>query len=111
MGSVLASCSYDMKVIIWKETPAHSGQWQIAYMDSSHAASVNDVAFCPWEFGLRLACASSDGTVSVLTYGADQQWYRTAFQAHAGGANTVSWTSPQRQSNDASAPAMRIVTG
>lgn len=111
-GSLLATSSYDMKIIVWKEVPAMSGHWQIAYMDSSHSASVNDVQFCPWEFGLRLACASSDGTVSVLTYGADQQWYRTSFQAHAGGANTVSWMPAHRRTvSDVSAPAMRLVTG
>lgn len=110
-GSLLATCSYDMKVMIWKEAPMNSGNWHIAYVDSSHGASVNDVQFAPWEFGLRLACASSDGTVSVLTYGADGQWHRSAFQAHAGGAQTVSWM-PGAQPRDAMGPpTMRLVSG
>lgn len=106
-GSLIASCSYDMKVIIWKEV---GNQWQRAYVDSSHTASVNDIEFCPWEHGLRLACASSDGTVSVLTYvHTEAQWRRTAFQAHAGGAQTVTW-APLVQ-RDGHAPTMHLATG
>lgn len=104
-GSLLATCSYDMKVMIWKEVPPYSTSWQIAHMDSSHSASVNDVQFCPWEHGLRLACASSDGTVSVLTHGPDQQWRRTAFPAHPGGAQAVSWMPVQENQ------VMRLATG
>jgi len=107
-GSVLATCSYDMKVIVWKEV--QPSRWQIAYMDSSHTASVNSIQFCPWEHGLRLACASSDGTVSVLAYGADNQWRRSAFAAHPSGAQAVCW-APAAQRADGAAPSMRLVTG
>jgi len=96
-----------MKIIIWKEV---NGQWQIAYMDTSHAASVNDIEFCPWEHGLRVAAASSDGTVSVLTYGADQQWRRSVFAQHAGGAQAVSWM-PAQQRDGQVVPTMRLATG
>ena len=106
-GSLIATCGYDMKVIIWKEVS--SGNWQIAHMDTSHTASVNDVQFSPGEYGLRVACASSDGMVSVLTHGPDQQWRRTAFNAHPGGAQSVSW-APIQQNRDG-APAMRLATG
>lgn len=109
-GSLIATCGYDMKVIIWKEVPAYSTNWQIAYMDTSHNASVNDVQFCPWEHGLRVACASSDGMVSVLTYGLDHQWRRTAFMAHAGGAQSLSWM-PVQQRQGESGPALRLATG
>jgi len=88
-GSIVATCGYDMKVIIWKEV---NNQWQKAYVDTSHTASVNDLAFCSWEHGLMLACASSDGTVSVLTYiRAEARWSRAAFNAHAGGVQSLSW--------------------
>jgi len=106
-GSVVASCGYDMKVIIWKEV--QPGNWQIAHMDSSHAASVNDVEFCSWEHGLRLACASSDGTVSILTY-VDGQWRRTAFAGNAGGSQSVSW-SPVQKRDGVAQPTMRLVSG
>lgn len=109
-GSVLATCGYDMKVIIWKETPPNSTNWQIAYMDTSHQASVNDVQCSPWEFGLRVACASSDGTCSVLSYGQDHQWHRSMFQAHAGGAQSLSWM-PVEQRDGQPSSTMRLVTG
>lgn len=98
-GQVVASCGFDMKIIVWKEVNA--GNWQIAHIDSSHTASVNDVEFGPAEYGLRLACASSDGTVSVLTYD-NGQWLRQAFQANTGGSHALSW---------APAETMRLVTG
>mmetsp|Transcript_40029 Transcript_40029/g.87404 ORF Transcript_40029/g.87404 Transcript_40029/m.87404 type:complete len:362 (-) Transcript_40029:98-1183(-) len=110
-GSVVATCGYDMKVIIWKESPPHGGNWQIAYVDTSHGASVNDVQFCPWEHGLRLACASSDGTVSVLSYTpADGQWRRSSFPAHPGGAQAVSWMPVQQRSGEVG-PPIRLATG
>jgi len=107
-GNLLATCGFDMKVIVWKEVGA---QWQIAHMDSTHSASVNNVSFCPWEYGLRLACASSDGTVSILTHSAaDQQWRRSVFSAHGGGAQTVSWT-PVHYRDGVVASSMRLATG
>lgn len=106
-GSILASCSYDMKIIVWKE--AQPSQWQIAYMDQTHVASVNDVEFSPWENGLRLAAASSDGTVSVLTYVPNEGgWRRMSFQAHGNGAQCVSWAPAQQREGPLS---MRLVTG
>lgn len=108
-GSLLATCSYDMKVIIWKEM---NGQWVKAYVDTSHAASVNDIEFCPWEHGLRLACASSDGMVSVLSYDpAQAQWRRSFFQAHNCGAQSISWMPvSQRDASHGPAP-IRLASG
>lgn len=106
-GSVVASCGYDMKVIVWKEV--QTCQWQIAHMDSSHSASVNSVEFCPLEHGLRLACASSDGTVSILTY-EDCQWRRTAFPANTGGSQALSW-APVQKRDGVPQPGARLVTG
>lgn len=67
-----------------------------------HEASVNSIAWAPAEFGLVLACASSDGRVSVLTYQADQQqqqqlqpsplWKVHVIEAHQIGCNAVSWS-------------------
>jgi hypothetical protein len=37
--------------------------------------SVNSVCWAPHELGLMLACASSDGSVSVLTYTAAHTWH------------------------------------
>lgn len=36
--------------------------------------AVNSVCWGPYEFGLILACGSSDGAISLLTFTGDQQW-------------------------------------
>lgn len=64
-GNILASCSYDRKVIVWKES--NGGQWTNWYEYNNHDSSVNSVSFAPPEYGLVLACGSSDGTISILT--------------------------------------------
>jgi len=90
-GTVLASCSYDRKVLIWKETSANV--WEIIHQFSGHELSVNSVSWAPHEYGLILACASSDGTVSILTYKEGNTWEDNKFAAHQVGTNAVSWCS------------------
>lgn len=98
-GNILASCSYDRKVIIWKE---ENGSWDKMYEYTGHESSgrlflthdildsaaglicwcwcywsvstVNSVCWGPYDFGLILACGSSDGAISLLTFTGDQQW-------------------------------------
>jgi len=48
------------------------------------------VSWSPPDLGCLLACASSDGQVSVLEF-RDNQWGHTVFPAHAMGVNAVSW--------------------
>lgn len=84
-GQILASCSYDGKVIIWKEQQPASAGWAKIKEHSLHTASgtsrphpllsstnsldsVNSVSWAPHELGAILACASSDGKISVLTF-------------------------------------------
>jgi protein transport protein SEC13 len=92
-GHILASCSFDGKVLIWKEQQGGSavGGWIKIKEHTLHTASgnpefvvffsmgrkliihffslpVNSVAWAPHELGAILACASSDGKVSVLTF-------------------------------------------
>ncbi|KNC80127.1 protein SEC13 [Sphaeroforma arctica JP610] len=101
-GNLLASCSYDNKVIVWKE---NNGQWQMAWDSSSvslHSSSVNSVAWCPHEYGLRLACGSADGNVSVVTYNPeDSTWVKSyvSQDTHGEGVNAVSWGPYQEQAN------------
>lgn len=91
-GSLLASCSYDRKVILWKEQEGNPSQWLKLYEHAVHDLSVNSISWAPHEYGLMLACGSSDGTVSVLTYkGEPNEWKVEKFQAHAIGVNAVSW--------------------
>lgn len=51
-----------------------------------HAGSINGIAFGPQELGLVLACASSDGSVSVVEHQQDGTWtsskVRTAAPQH-----------------------------
>ncbi|XAO24354.1 protein transporter SEC13 [Cryptococcus bacillisporus CA1280] len=74
-GSILASCSYDGRVFIWKETD---------YL-------VNSIAWAPYDLGPILACASSDGKVSVLSFQNDGSIEAGIFPAHGTGANAISW--------------------
>ena len=65
-GSILASCSYDRKIILWREEAP--GTWVKLEEYASHDSSVNSVCWAPYELGLILAGGSSDGTISVLSY-------------------------------------------
>ena len=93
-GTLLASSSYDGRVHIYREspgqTPSQPPVWSLVFSSTIHTASVNMVAWAPPELGCLLACASSDGNVSVLEF-RDNQWGHTMFQAHGVGVNAVSW--------------------
>lgn len=90
-GTLLASCSYDRKVIIWKEQ--NPGEWIKYYEYSNHDSSVNSVQWAPPEHGLLLACGSSDGSISILTYQTEvNNWEAKKIpNAHTIGCNAVSW--------------------
>ncbi|GIM16627.1 hypothetical protein Vretimale_19194 [Volvox reticuliferus] len=91
-GSILASCSFDHRVIIWKE--GLGNQWQQAYITprNLHTASVNGISWAPYELGLILACASSDGCVSLLEYKSDGTWEVNKLPGgHTVGCTAVSW--------------------
>ncbi|SPO37315.1 probable SEC13 - protein transport protein [Pseudozyma flocculosa] len=116
-GPILASCSYDGKVIIWKDSngaggqgsaaqshsnpyggsgaygapPSSAGGWSKIKEHALHTASVNSIAWAPHELGSVLACASSDGNVSVLTFNNDGTWAVDIVSAHPVGCNAVSW--------------------
>ena len=51
---------------------------------------VNIVSWSPHEAGCLLACASSDGKVSVLEF-EDNRWEHKILAAHGIGVNAVSW--------------------
>lgn len=93
-GTILASSSYDGKVIIWREqgttTSAAASNWSRVFDFSLHTASVNMVSWAPHELGCLLASASSDGYVSVLEF-RDNSWTHQIFHAHGMGVNSVSW--------------------
>lgn len=118
-GSVLASCGYDRKVIVWRELEGAKNQWSKMYVYSGHEMSVNSIAFCPHEYGLILACGSSDGQVSLLTCHSDGAWTAETWVAHKLGVNAVSWAPASAAgsllapsgANPPSAEPLRLVTG
>lgn len=66
---------------------------------------MNSIAFCPYQYGLILAGASSDGTVSILMHSdVDDSWDVSKIRDNALGVNAVSWGP----FNDT---YMRLVTG
>ncbi|XP_076329061.1 protein SEC13 homolog isoform X2 [Tachypleus tridentatus] len=88
-GNILASCSYDRKVVLWKET---RGEWKNIYVHIGHDSSVNSLCWAPHDLGLMLACGSSDGAVSILSSSGDGNWdTKKINNAHTIGCNAVSW--------------------
>lgn len=108
-GSILASCSYDGKAIIWKEVP-ETQQWSIIAEHAIHQASVNSVSWAPHELGALLLCTSSDGKVSVVEFNEDGTTSHKAFHAHAIGVTSGSW-APVSSNKDGSPLQRRFVTG
>ncbi|KAL3910209.1 MAG: hypothetical protein SGILL_007784 [Bacillariaceae sp.] len=87
---ILASCSFDGGVLIHRETRPRD--WQVLYAGRHlHESSVNSVCFCPPEFGLMVAAASSDGRVSILAHQPDNSWSTEYIQDNPLGVNAVSW--------------------
>jgi protein transport protein SEC13 len=113
-GGLLASCSYEGKVVVWKEMQPN--KWEKIYENNEAGASVNAVAWAPLTFGLKLAAASANGTVTVFSHRDDNQWAKNTFLAHHGGVNAVSW-GPDLTSGallgkaDAGTAPWRFVTG
>ncbi|CAG0880921.1 unnamed protein product [Cyprideis torosa] len=107
-GTLLASCSYDRRVFIWKEVSV--GRWEKLYDHHVHDTSVNSICWAPPEHGLILACGSSDGSISIL-YNQGGTWEsKKISNAHALGCNAVSW-APPLSPPPSSTLVRRIVSG
>ncbi|MCJ1478979.1 GTPase-activating protein S13 [Lambiella insularis] len=100
-GIILASSSYDGRVLIWRSTPTTASStspstFQKVFESTLHTASVNLLAWAPHECGCLLACASSDGSISVLEF-QDGSWGHVILSgAHGLGVNSVSWAPSAR---------------
>jgi protein transport protein SEC13 len=91
-GTILASASYDSRVIIWRDSSTtQTPNWSKLFEHTAHTASVNSISWAPHELGAILACASSDGKVSILEFKDDGTWDTKTFNAHGMGCNAVSW--------------------
>jgi protein transport protein SEC13 len=67
----LATCGYDKKVSIWKEVKPQS--WDLVYQVEA-MASVNSIAWAPWEYGLILGAGSADGKIYIISRKGDDSW-------------------------------------
>jgi protein transport protein SEC13 len=91
-GCILASCSYDGRIIVWKET--QPAQFNKIFEFFRADTSINCVQFAPHTFGLQLAAALSDGSIGIFTRRSESganQWHEQLFFGHKGGTNSVSW--------------------
>lgn len=105
-AGLLASCSYDGKVLVWKED-RQGGPWSLLASYTEHQASVNSIAWAPVEYGPLLLCGSSDGRVSVLEVRPEGGVStKCVINAHQIGTNAVSWAPFQDGDEN-----RRIVTG
>ena len=120
-GTILASASYDARVIIWRDssTSPQQSNWSKLFEHTSHTASVNSIAWAPHDLGALLACASSDGKVSILEFKDDGTWDTKLFNAHGMGCNAISWAPAlvpgslvsTSQVNTGGGNVMKLVTG
>ncbi|KAJ8604767.1 hypothetical protein CTAYLR_001005 [Chrysophaeum taylorii] len=114
-GVVLASCSYDGSVIVFREEAP--GRWLVVHKwSASSASSINSIEWAPFEHGaLMLACASSDGHVSILAHSAESNtWSCQRFVASSLGCNAVSWApagTPGSRAEAEDRDALRVATG
>ena len=83
-------------------------------------ASVNAIQWAPEQLGPILACASSDGKVSILKagisgQGGNEEWRQQVFLAHQMGALCLSWEPVEESTNNGthstSITTPRLVTG
>ena len=65
-GEILASCSYDGDVIIYKKDPA-SKKWGV-FKSEKFPKATNSVCWAPVEFGLILAVACSNENIYILSF-------------------------------------------
>jgi len=94
-GIFLASCGYDKRVIIWRQS---GKKWMKEMVDTNFSSSVNTVEFSPstpTNNTLELIAGCGDGTIKVYTLH-NKKWSISHIKkdAHPGGVNAISWATP-----------------
>ena len=86
---VLASCSYDDTIRLWKED---DDDWQCVTTLTGHTSTVWSIAFSP--NGSHLASVSDDKSLKVWESQPDQSWkcVSTVPNAHTRAIYSVSWS-------------------
>lgn len=62
LGNYLASCSYDKKLIIWKEKSPNDYENIYEY---KHDSPVKCCKFAPYKYGLIILCGMSNGDITI----------------------------------------------
>ncbi|KAL3105564.1 hypothetical protein niasHT_021187 [Heterodera trifolii] len=91
--NVLASCSHDRKVIVWREV---NGKWQKSYEYNQHEASINSISWAAPEYALIFAYCSTDCAISIIQFMGDVWSPVKIANAHDEGCNAVSWAPAKR---------------
>lgn len=112
-GSILASCSYDGDVILYKKEPS-TEQWQ-KYYSKKLPKAANSISFAPVEFGLILAVACSNENIYILSNKNNQWEEKMIPNAHNMSAESVSFAPGNSPSslfskNGDASPALRFVS-
>ncbi|KAK9468853.1 WD40-repeat-containing domain protein [Lipomyces arxii] len=89
-GVILASCSFDGRVLIWREDDG-TRTWSNIAQHATHTESVNSVQWSPAELGAVLVCGSSDGSVSVVEFNDDGATSAVTVPAHSGAVYAAVW--------------------
>ncbi|XP_021720006.1 U-box domain-containing protein 13-like [Chenopodium quinoa] len=69
-GLILASCSYDGNIIIWKE--GNQTEWSQAHVFDDHRSSVNSISWITLPSGDKLYTGSKDEHVRIWDYASGQ---------------------------------------
>ena len=109
--NILASCGYDQKVKLWKESEDGLENIHEFYVDEG---SVNCIAWSPRELGQILVAGCSNGTVVYYECKDGESTMKKYCVKHSSAVNSISFgpvTNPTTiNSNHDSAPPLRFVT-
>lgn len=86
-NSLLATCGFDKKAIIWREI---NNSYEKVFEYIEHKNSISCISFGNDRQNLIFACGSSDGTISFHQY-INTTFYSNKLEAHDFGVNSLSF--------------------